>query len=140
MVGVKWCKILLVYCHQHHASSFITTHPFHPHTSPPHPTSQLHHTHPLNNTQSYNEPTILFAKRITGEEEVPDGVVGVVGSDAPDVLAHLSVRARNMHVLFAACYDEKPLKELQDMVGKTLNIATTAGGKLIVLVCDCVGV
>lgn len=88
-------------------------------------TAHMYHPHAL---QSYAEPTILFAKRITGEEEVPDGVVGLVGSDAPDVLAHLSVRARNMHVLFAACYDDKPLAELAGMAGKAVNIATTAGG------------
>lgn len=58
-------------------------------------------------------------------------MVGLVGSDAPDVLAHLSVRARNMHVLFAACYDEGPLAELAGMAGKAVNIATTAGGALM---------
>lgn len=65
---------------------------------------------------------------------MPDGVVGLVGSDAPDVLAHLSVRARNMHVLFAACYDETPLAELAAMAGKAVNIATTAGGALLLTV------
>lgn len=80
------------------------------------------------NQQSYTEPTILFARRITGEEEVPDGVVGLVGPDAPDVLAHLSVRARNMHVLFAACYEEEPLQQIEALVGKMVNMATTAGG------------
>ena len=41
---------------------------------------------------------MLIAKRVTGEEEVPEGVVAVLTPDAPDVLSHVSVRARNMKV------------------------------------------
>ena len=48
--------------------------------------------------QVYDEPTVLVCYRVTGEEEVPEGVVGVLTPDAPDVLSHLSVRARNMKV------------------------------------------
>ena len=32
-------------------------------------------------------------------------MVAVLTPDAPDVLSHVSVRARNMHVLFATCHD-----------------------------------
>ena len=50
-----------------------------------------------------------LAKRVTGEEEVPDGVVAVLTGDAPDVLSHLAVRARNMKVCartdIASCSD-----------------------------------
>jgi alpha-glucan,water dikinase len=46
----------------------------------------------------YEEATVLIAKRVTGEEEVPEGVVAVLTPDAPDVLSHVSVRARNMKV------------------------------------------
>jgi alpha-glucan,water dikinase len=53
-----------------------------------------------------------------GEEEIPEGVVGVLTPDAPDVLSHVSVRARNMHVLFATCHDEQPLQEIKDMEGQ----------------------
>jgi len=45
---------------------------------------------------------VLVCYRVTGEEEVPEGVVGVLTPDAPDVLSHLSVRARNMKVSSAA--------------------------------------
>lgn len=41
---------------------------------------------------------MLVAKRVTGEEEVPEGAVAVLTPDAPDVLSHVSVRARNMKV------------------------------------------
>jgi alpha-glucan, water dikinase len=48
--------------------------------------------------KSYDKPTILIAKRVKGEEEIPDGVVGVITPDMPDVLSHVSVRARNCKV------------------------------------------
>ncbi len=41
----------------------------------------------------------MYASSLSGEEEVPPGVVGVITNDAPDVLAHISVRARNLKVL-----------------------------------------
>jgi alpha-glucan,water dikinase len=53
-----------------------------------------------------------------GEEEIPEGVVGVLTPDAPDVLSHVSVRARNMHVLFATCHDEEPLNDIKAMQGE----------------------
>ena len=68
--------------------------------------------------QVYDEPTVLLAKRVTGEEEVPEGCVAVVTPDAPDVLSHVSVRARNMRVLFAICHEGAPLQEIEKLAGK----------------------
>ncbi|KAJ6988923.1 alpha-glucan water dikinase [Populus alba x Populus x berolinensis] len=45
--------------------------------------------------KTYKLPTILVAKRVKGEEEIPDGTVAVLTPDMPDVLSHVSVRARN---------------------------------------------
>ena len=72
--------------------------------------------------QVYDEPTVLVAKRVTGEEEVPEGAVAVLTPDAPDVLSHVSVRARNMKVLFAICHEEGTLKEVEDKEGKTIAL------------------
>lgn len=54
----------------------------------------------LNDVQDkvYDEPTILLAKQVSGEEEIPEGAVAVITPDAPDILSHSSVRARNMKV------------------------------------------
>ena len=71
--------------------------------------------------QVYDEPTVLLAKRVTGEEEVPEGCVAVVTPDAPDVLSHVSVRARNMRVLFAICHESGPLQEIENLAGKVLT-------------------
>lgn len=46
----------------------------------------------------YKRPTILVSGRVKGEEEIPEGVVAVLTPDMPDVLSHVSVRARNSKV------------------------------------------
>jgi alpha-glucan,water dikinase len=46
----------------------------------------------------YERPTILVSGRVKGEEEIPDGAIAVLTPDMPDVLSHVSVRARNSKV------------------------------------------
>lgn len=46
----------------------------------------------------YERPTVLVVKSVKGEEEIPDGAVAVLTPDMPDVLSHVSVRARNSKV------------------------------------------
>lgn len=54
--------------------------------------------------KSYERPTILVAKRVRGEEEIPDGTVAVLTPDMPDVLSHVSVRARNCKVKIVSSF------------------------------------
>ena len=63
---------------------------------------------------------MIVAQRVTGEEEVPEGAVAVLTPDAPDVLSHVSVRARNMRVLFAICHDAE---ELAKVCGRIVQFA-----------------
>ncbi|GMI99746.1 STARCH EXCESS 1 [Hibiscus trionum] len=72
--------------------------------------------------KSYDRPTILVAKRVKGEEEIPDGTVAVLTPDMPDVLSHVSVRARNCKVCFATCFDPNILADLQAKKGKLLRL------------------
>lgn len=51
--------------------------------------------------KSYAQPTILVANHVKGEEEIPDGTIAVLTPDMPDVLSHVSVRARNCKVLYS---------------------------------------
>nr|CAB3468198.1 unnamed protein product [Digitaria exilis] len=76
--------------------------------------------------KSYDKPTILVAKSVKGEEEIPDGVVGVITPDMPDVLSHVSVRARNSKVLFATCFDHTILSELEGYDQKLLVFKPTS--------------
>ncbi|GKF62931.1 hypothetical protein Tco_0182985, partial [Tanacetum coccineum] len=48
--------------------------------------------------ESYDVLTILVAKTMSRKEEIPDGAVAVLTPDMPDVLSHVSVRARNSKV------------------------------------------
>ncbi|CAJ1940177.1 unnamed protein product [Sphenostylis stenocarpa] len=76
--------------------------------------------------KSYKRPTILIAKSVKGEEEIPDGTVAVLTPDMPDVLSHVSVRARNSKVCFATCFDPNILANLQDNKGKLLRLKPTS--------------
>ncbi|KAG1681344.1 hypothetical protein FOA52_007392 [Chlamydomonas sp. UWO 241] len=80
--------------------------------------------------KTYTVPTVLIAEQVTGEEEIPEGCIAVLTPDAPDVLSHVSVRARNMKVLFATCHDDGPLNDIRAMAGKTLHFTTTASGSV----------
>eukprot|EP00960_Hanusia_phi_P022117 655292-Hanusia_phi.AAC.2 len=92
-------------------------------TGKPGTVGQLIEVHDLMSVQSesYSKPTILLANSLSGEEEVPPGVVGVITPDAPDVLAHISVRARNLKVLFASCFDPDEFDNIGKLVGKTVS-------------------
>lgn len=78
----------------------------------------------------FTEPTVIVAHRVTGEEEVPEGAVAVLTPDAPDVLSHVSVRARNMKVLFAICHDPEELAKVVERKGETLSFSVTAAGSV----------
>ena len=71
----------------------------------------------------YDKRTVLLVDKITGEEEVPDGVQAIVvmnAPDYPDVLAHVSVRARNLKVLLTVNFDQKTCDDLASLEGRHL--------------------
>lgn len=73
----------------------------------------------------YKRPTILVANKVKGEEEIPDGAVAVLTPDMPDVLSHVSVRARNGKVCFATCFDTQVFSDLQAKDGVLLKLQPT---------------
>jgi len=76
---------------------------------------------------NYERRTVLLCERINGEEEVPNNVQAIVlvdGTDYPDVLAHVSVRARNLKVMFVVVFDEAKQKELLSLNGKHIFLTT----------------
>nr|GEW33464.1 alpha-glucan water dikinase, chloroplastic [Tanacetum cinerariifolium] len=48
--------------------------------------------------ESYDVPTILVAKTMSGEEEIPDDAVAISTPDNMGVLSHVSVHARNNNI------------------------------------------
>ncbi|CAN8305598.1 unnamed protein product [Cochlearia groenlandica] len=76
--------------------------------------------------KTYDRPTIIVANRVRGEEEIPDGAVAVLTPDMPDVLSHVSVRARNGKICFATCFDSDILSDLQAKDGIILSLQPTS--------------
>jgi alpha-glucan,water dikinase len=86
--------------------------------------------------ENYKENMIILTELVEGDEEVPSGVTALIllnDNDYPDVLAHVSVRARNGRVLFLVCLEPEgdqanQLKKLADkyarliLPGNGLNI------------------
>ena len=50
------------------------------------------------------------------------GAVGVITRDAPDVLCHAAVRARNSGVTLAACFDEEELAGIAAWQGQQVQL------------------
>ena len=52
----------------------------------------------------------------------------LITPNAPDVLSHVSVRARNCNVLFATCYDAGLLEQWRGLEGKFVAVNLSASG------------
>ena len=68
--------------------------------------------------KEYDKRTVLIVDRVSGEEEVPNNVQCIVltnSADYPDVLAHVSVRARNLKVMFVVNFNEATINKLKDL-------------------------
>jgi len=64
---------------------------------------------------SFDRSVIALMDNAEGNEEPPDGVVGIiVGHDIP-LLSHLAVRARQREIAFAVCEDTSLLFKLKDL-------------------------
>jgi alpha-glucan,water dikinase len=78
--------------------------------------------------QRFPEPTVLIADEVNGNEEIPEGVTAVLTCDAPDLVSHVAVRARNVGVLFATCFDAEAYQRLKTFAGKSLSLRVTPSG------------
>lgn len=82
----------------------------------------------------YEVPTILLSGSVSGEEEIPSGVQAVLvrsAAESPDILSHVSVRARNAHVLLSVCFD--PCLT-EDLVRKCDDLALQQSKPLLLLI------
>ncbi|CEL93310.1 unnamed protein product [Vitrella brassicaformis CCMP3155] len=79
----------------------------------------------------FEVPTILVCNAASGEEEIPEGLVGVLvrhGSEGPDLLSHLAVRARNLRILFATCFEKQITERLQIYNGQWVRVTVKRDG------------
>jgi alpha-glucan,water dikinase len=44
---------------------------------------------------------IVIADKITGDEEIPDGIMAIITPDVTDIVSHIAVRARNRNLLLS---------------------------------------
>jgi alpha-glucan,water dikinase len=79
-------------------------------------------------SQRFHEPTVLIADEVSGDEEIPEGVTAVLTCDAPDLVSHVAVRARNVGVLFATCFGAEEYQRLKTFAGKSLSLLVTPSG------------
>jgi alpha-glucan,water dikinase len=72
--------------------------------------------------RSFERPMVLIAERITGDEEIPQGVAAIVTPTVIDGLSHLAIRARNDGILFAVCYDPETVEQLKVLEGCQIRL------------------
>ena len=73
----------------------------------------------------YSEPTIIISENISGDEEIPINCVSLViikSENYPDVLAHVSVRARNLNVPFSVCFNENKSNEILRLLWQNVEV------------------
>ncbi len=78
----------------------------------------------------FSRPTIVLARKITGQEEIPIGVTGILTSQDVDMLSHVAIRARNAGVLFASCQDPDEFERVSGLVGGHVAMSVGASGDL----------
>ncbi len=76
----------------------------------------------------FEEATVLVTEKVDGDEEIPTGVTGVITTDKPDLVSHVAVRARNIGVLMATCYESDLFDEVGELAGRTARFAVTPSG------------
>ncbi|KAK9863129.1 hypothetical protein WJX84_006375, partial [Apatococcus fuscideae] len=81
--------------------------------------------------QSFQQPTLLIARHVNGEEEVPLGVVGVVTGDQPDALCHAAVRARCAGIPMACCLEAAQLDSMRSLQGRLMTLHISQDGQTV---------
>lgn len=77
------------------------------------------------------EATVIVAERLTGNEDIPEGVTAIVTSSATDVLSHVAIRARAQGVLLATCFDPEQLDAVRAMVAEHVVLSVAPSGDVV---------
>ncbi len=81
--------------------------------------------------RAYEEKTLVFAEAISGDEEIPRGVVAIITPVPIDILSHIAVRARNSGIVFATCFDAETMQRLKALAGHELFLRTDVRGDVV---------
>ena len=73
----------------------------------------------------YPEKTVILTENVSGNEEVPINcscLIIIKSENYPDILAHVSVRARNLNVPFAVCFNEGKANNILKLLNKKVAV------------------
>jgi len=82
--------------------------------------------------RTFDTPTIVVAGKVRGDEEPVEGLKAVITPDLVDLVAHVSIRARNSGLLFATCYDRQKFEHLKSLKGRVLRLNVSPSGDVII--------
>ncbi len=74
--------------------------------------------------------TIVMTDHISGEEEIPQGVVAVLTESTVDLMSHVAVRARNAGVVLASGWDADRLASLRARQGEWVRLTVRPDGEI----------
>ena len=88
---------------------------------------KLTHVKNLHEVQftKYPEKTIILTEAVSGNEEIPINCVCLIiikSENYPDILAHVSVRARNLDVPFVVCFNEQRANDFLKLLNKNAEV------------------
>ena len=73
----------------------------------------------------YPEKTVILTEIVSGNEEIPINcacLIIIKSENYPDILAHVSVRARNLDVPFAVCFNENKANDFLKLIDKKAQV------------------
>lgn len=76
----------------------------------------------------FDQPTVVMADAVRGDEEPPEGVRAVITPSSVDLVSHVAVRARNAQLLFATCYNPAGFEQLKALQGRTVQLQVLPSG------------
>lgn len=71
-------------------------------------------------TGPFDKAIVVLMERVEGDEEFPEGIVGLIVAHETPLLSHLAVRARQGKIVFMVCEDAGRYAELKNSLGKQL--------------------
>jgi alpha-glucan,water dikinase len=76
----------------------------------------------------FDQPAVILADRLSGYEEIPEGVQAILTPAGVDALSHLAIRARNGQILFATCYNPETIDGIRSLEGESIRVKVSGSG------------
>ena len=82
--------------------------------------------------KKFYRSTVIVTDKITGDEEIPQGITAIITRDLTDIVSHVAIRARNACILIATCFDPKTIEYLKSLNGQIVKLDVDAAGEVII--------